>query len=317
MSHSNHVQSLADHGVADTAIARGWRHGDVRANGLRLHYVEAGDPTGELVLLLHGFPECWYSWRHQLDPLGSQGFRVVALDLPGFGQSDKPRGVAAYDLERLTADVVACVAQLNRGAPAAALVGHDWGGSIAWACGALAPETARRLAIINCPPGPGLRQAWRQPVQILKSWYIFFFQLPRVPEALLSAGGFRFVDQALAPARRRNPTAVTPEDIALERAEMARPGALPAAINYYRALLRLTPAALDRLSHPVRVPTLLIWGDRDPYAAVELTRGFSQWALSGEVVHLPQAGHFSHQEEPERVSNQLAEWLEPERAMGA
>ncbi len=293
----------------DPAVQNSWRHGEVIANGVQLHYVEAGNPDGELVLLLHGFPECWYSWRLQIGPLADTGRRVIALDLPGFGQSDKPAGVAAYSLDTLAADIAGCVDRLNHGRPAAALIGHDWGGSIAWTIGVLYPETARRLVVVNCPPAYALRRAWRNPKQALKSGYVFFFQIPRLPEALLRSGGFRFVDQSLEPARRRNPNGVTAEDVAYERMEMARPGALTSALNYYRALVRLTPAALRRMEQPVGVPTLLIWGDHDPYAQVELTRDLPMWATHGRVAHLPDEGHFSHQEEPERVNQLLTDFL--------
>jgi epoxide hydrolase 4 len=298
-------------GQEDLAGQKGWHHDHVLANGVRLHYVEAGDPDGELVLLLHGFPECWYSWRLQIGLLAERGRRVVAADLRGFGRSDKPAGVEAYTLETLAADVVACVDRLNRGRPAAAIIGHDWGGSIAWVVGSLHPGTMRRLVVLNAPPAYALRRAWRTPRQALKSWYIFFFQIPRLPEVLLRQGGFRFVDQSLAPARRRNPLGVTAEDVAYERREMARPAALTSGLNYYRALVGLPPADLLRLEQPVRVPTLLIWGDRDPYAHRGLTRHFSRWATAGRLVHLPDAGHFSHQEEPERVNQLLIEWLAP------
>ncbi|MBV9168625.1 MAG: alpha/beta fold hydrolase [Chloroflexi bacterium] len=293
----------------DPASQQGWRHDYVLTNGVRLHYVEAGDPDGELVLLLHGFPECWYSWRLQIDPLAERGLRVVAVDLRGFGRSEKPAGVSAYTLTTLAADVVGCVAQLNHGERAAAVIGHDWGGTIAWSVGSLYPHTTRRLAIANCPPGYALRRAWRIPRQLLRSWYIFFFQVPRLPELLLRLGNFRFVDQSLAPARQRNPRGVRPQDIAYVRTEMTRPGALTSGLNYYRALVRLRPADLRRLEQPVSVPTLLIWGDQDPYIDVRLTRDFLRWAPAGRLVHLPEAGHFSHQEEPARVNQLLIEWL--------
>jgi epoxide hydrolase 4 len=163
--------------------------------------------------------------------------------------------------------------------------------------------------LVNCPSAYALRRAWRNPKQTFTSWYIFLFQVPRVPEALLRAGGFRFVDQALDPARRRNPGDVTAEAIAYERSEMARPGTLTCALNYYRALVRLEPAARRRLERTVSVPTVLIWGDQDPYAQVGLTREFAAWASAGRLVHLPAAGHFSHQEEPERVNQLLTGWL--------
>jgi pimeloyl-ACP methyl ester carboxylesterase len=271
--------------------------------------VEAGDPDAELVLLLHGFPECWYSWRLQIGALAATGRRVVAVDLPGFGRSDKPTRLEAFNLEALVADVVAGIEQLTGGRPALGVVGHDWGGSLVWTLGVVAPDAARRLAVINCPPAYAWRRAWSQPRQALKSWYVFFFQLPRVPEALLRLGRFRFVDQALEPAHRRQPAAVTAEDIAYERSEMQRPGALTSALNYYRALARLSREALGRLQRPVTVPTLLIWGDRDPYADVSLTRDFPAWASHGRIEHLPEAGHFAHQEEWQRVNHLLLDWL--------
>ena len=286
-----------------------WRHREIIANGVRLHYVEAGPAAAPLALLLHGFPECWYSWRHQLPALANAGYHVVAPDLRGYGRSEKPPGVDAYGIQTLVADVAALIDALGGGEPAALVAGHDWGGGIVWALGALQPQQARALAVINCPHARALLRAWRRPAQLLRSWYIAFFQLPLLPEVALRAGGLRIVDAAFAPGRRRSPAMITPADVAYLRRELARPGALTCAINYYRALRRQPPRTVRRLARPVAAPVLLIWGVQDPALLPELTEGMEEWAPNCRLVRLADAGHFCHQEYPERVNRSLLDWL--------
>src|SRR5262245_41030663 len=158
-------------------------HRVVETNRIRLHC--AVDGAGPLVIFLHGFPESWYSWRHQLAALAPH-FRVVAPDLRGYGESDKPAGVEAYAMEELVADVAGLVAAF--GARDAVIVGHDWGGGIAWELAMTRPELVKRLVVLNCPHLAIFRQHLQDPRQLLKSWYMFFFQLPWLPEALLGAG---------------------------------------------------------------------------------------------------------------------------------
>ena len=165
-------------------IAGPWSHHQAIVNGVRLHYVEAGE--GPLVVLLHGFPEFWYAWRDQIPALAAAGYRVVAPDMRGYNLSEKPPGVTSYRLEHLTADVAALIRQL--GAERATVVGHDWGGAVAWQLPVFHPEVVERLAVLNAPhPGALLREL-RTLEQLRRSWYIAFFQLPWLPELALRAG---------------------------------------------------------------------------------------------------------------------------------
>ena len=159
------------------------REGYAEIGDQRLHYVEAGD--GPLIVLLHGFPEFWYGWREQIRPLAAAGFRVVAPDMRGYNLSSKPDGVAAYDVGQLTADIRDLIRE--RGAETAMLVGHDWGGSVAWATAMNHPEVVGRLAILNAAHPRKLSQGLHHPGQLRKSWYFFFFQTPGLPEAVVHA----------------------------------------------------------------------------------------------------------------------------------
>jgi epoxide hydrolase 4 len=273
------------------------------ALGVRLHYVEAGD--GPPVVLLHGFPECWYCWRHQIGPLADAGFRVLAPDQRGYNDSDKPRGVRNYRLSLLVQDVVGLIR--HAGAERAAVVGHDWGGVLAWVVAMAHPEVVDRLAVLNAPHPLAYRRELANPAQLLRSWYVLFFQLPWLPERLLSARGYRFVREALTRQAGR-PGAFTPEEVRLYQEAMARPGALTAALNYYRALPRFWGEAL-RAERTVNAPTLVIWGERDPYLGVGMTRGLERWVPNVRVERLPDVSHAVQNEAPERVNELLVEFL--------
>jgi pimeloyl-ACP methyl ester carboxylesterase len=250
-----------------------------------LHYVEAGD--GPLVVLLHGFPEFWFSWRHQLEALSTAGFRVVAVDQRGYNLSDKPHGLGAYRIERLAADVAQLIVGLGV-ERAAAVVGHDWGGGIAWAFAMHYPERLERLAILNAPHPATFVRHLANPAQLRKSWYMFFFQLPWLPEALLRANNFAAIRRQL------------PEPEYVEA--LQQPGALTAAINYYRAMFRVRPAALRRRFEK---PVLAIWGQRDRFFGPDLAVPDPRLVPQAEVKRLSDAGHWVQLDQPERVSELL------------
>lgn len=274
-------------------------HVTVRANGIRLHCVEAG--TGPLVLLLHGFPESSYAWRRQLPALAARGFRAVAPDLRGYGRSDRPRGVAAYAVEALVDDVTGIVEAL--GERDAVLVGHDWGGIIAWYTAMLRPASVRRLIILNAPhPAAYAREMRRLSSQVWRSWYAAMHQLPRLPELAWRAGDFALLRRVLrtGPARTR-------EEIAECVSALSSPGAMTAALNYYRAALRHRPEGIRR----IQAPTLLIWGERDRFLVPELTEGLERWVPDLTIERLPRATHWLHHEEPERVSELIARFARP------
>jgi pimeloyl-ACP methyl ester carboxylesterase len=273
-------------------------------NGLTFHYVQAG--RGPTILLLHGFPEFWYCWRHQIPVLAEAGFHVLAPDLRGYNDSDRPAGMASYRLSLLSADVAGLIQQA--GPAPAVVVGHDWGGLIAWHLAATRPDLMSRLIVLNAPhPAAFLRELRRGPGQWLRSAYILFFQIPWLPERVLSAGGHALLRRVL----RRQPVrsgAFRDEDIRRYQQALARPGALTAALNYYRALLRYPGQAL-RGVHPIAVPTLLLWGEKDPYLSVGMTEGLQRWVTNLQVARLPHAGHWLPSDAPEEVNARILRFL--------
>src|SRR3954467_967974 len=208
----------------------GLREGYADLGDVQLHYVEAGE--GPLIVLLHGFPEFWYGWRLQIKQLAAAGFRVVAPDMRGYNLSSRPEDVKAYDTDRLTADVRGLIQE--RGAESALLVGHDWGGSVAWATAMKYPEVVDRLAILNAAHPRKLSQGLHHPDQLRKSWYFFFFDLPELPEHVVRANNWHFFRHFLRDAR----PAYTPEEMDRYIAAWSQPGAAAGMINYYRFSVR-------------------------------------------------------------------------------
>lgn len=289
------------------AMAEPWAHREAIINGIRLHYVEAGPDDAPLVVLLHGFPEFWYAWRRQIPALAAAGHHVVAPDMRGYNMSEKPPGVRSYAIDALVTDVAGLIA--HTGATRATVVGHDWGGVVAWEAAIRRPDVVERLVILNAPhPGALLRAFRRNPRQLLRSWYAFAFQLPVLPELLFALGDYRVLRRVLRvqPAR---PGAFTDEDIQRYRDAFAVPGARTATINYYRAALRRDPRAVMAAITPVAAPTLLIWGLDDPYLGPELTEGLETWVPRLHVARLPGVSHWVQHDAPERVNALLRDFL--------
>lgn len=284
--------------------AVGWTHREAVVNGVRLHYVEMGE--GSLVILLHGFPEFWYSWRHQIPALAAAGFRVIAPDMRGYNRSEKPRGVGSYRMEALTADVAALLR--HAGAERATIVGHDWGGAVAWQMPVRYPELVERLVVLNAPHPNAMARALLRGSQLRRSWYIFAFQIPALPEATFAA----FNGALLARLFRKDPVrrdAFSEADIGRYRRAFHRPGTLTAAINYYRAAVRRNPLEALRGDGRIACPTLLIWGERDRALGVELSEGLERWVPDIRVERLPDASHWVQNDAPERVNALLLEFL--------
>lgn len=275
-------------------------------NGVRLHLVEAGPEDGPLVILLHGFPEFWRAWERQLGPLARAGFRVVAPDLRGYNLSEKPPGVEAYRVGVLQEDVAALIRAL--GHRRARVVGHDWGGIVAWALALRQPGVVERLVILNAPHPAAFRRVARKPAQWRRSWYIFLFQLPWLPERLLP----RFGRWAL---RGTNPRAYSEAERQLYEEAWAQPGAATAMIHYYRAMLRFGGRQKGGSAQevpPLRLPTLVLWGERDVALLPELANGLERWVPGVRVVRFPRASHWVMRDEPVRVNNLLIEFLSGE-----
>ena len=286
------------------------RHGYAQVGDVRLHYAESGE--GErLVVLLHGFPECWYSWRHQLAVLGER-FHVVAHDMRGYNLSDRPEGVANYKIEKLVDDVTGLIRHL--GARRAAVIGHDWGAGVAWAVAQRNPEYVSKLAALQVPLGA----AWKKNItlrQMLKSWYMFFFQLPKLPEWWIGRDDFAELDKMFRASAR--PGTFTETDLATFKSALRRPGALTAALNYYRAnvftLLRGEGGSDGEhwAARRVTVPTLFVYGERDPFVLPETVRGLGDFIDAPyREVRLARAGHWVQQEYPQEVNAALTSFLE-------
>ncbi len=285
--------------MPDPAVSH--RHIDLR--GLRLHVAEAGPADGPPTILLHGFPEFWFGWRHQIAPLTGSGLRLLIPDQRGYGLSDRPKGIAAYHLDRLAQDVIALadacgLARFN-------LVGHDWGGLVAFWVASFHPERVERLAALNaCHPGvfgPYLR---RHPGQALRSAYAGFFQLPLLPERLLSARR----GHLLRALMRGSSRAGTFSEADLDRyaREWLRPGAVTAMLNWYRALARL-----PRERHPPKIaaPTLILWGERDQALQTGLAEASLALCEQGRLERFPQATHWVQHDAPDAVNAALIAFL--------
>lgn len=278
-------------------------HRFIDVQGVRLHYVEQGE--GPLVILLHGFPECWYSWRHQLPALAAAGFRAVAPDMRGYNLSDKPK--RGYDIDTLAGDVAALGRALAPGDGGVHLAGHDWGGGVAWQVAWRHPAFLRSLAILNAPhPAAFARHARRSPRQLLKSSYMLFFQAPRVPEWVLTRNRAAAVASAFRKSAAR-PEAFTEADLEVYREAILRPGAATAAVNYYRQALRRGTKALP--SSPIVVPTLVLWGEDDPVLGRELNDGLDEWVKNLTIKWIADCGHWTQQERPDVVTSEMLGWL--------
>jgi epoxide hydrolase 4 len=268
-----------------------------------LNAVAAGPKNGPVVLLLHGFPEFWYGWHKQIDPLAAAGFRVIVPDQRGYNKSSKPSGVRSYALTELASDVIAVADQLGQGR--IFLAGHDWGAAVAWSVALLHPKRVAKLAILNVPhPSVMRRYLMKNRRQRRKSWYMFFFQLPYLPEAFLSASNFRRGIASLVGSSR--PGTFSEDDLAQYRAAWAQPGALTAMINWYRAAFRYRAKFSDRT---VRVPTRILWGLRDRFLMAEMAQDSLRYCTQAELITFPEATHWLQHEEPARVSQILVDFF--------
>jgi len=271
----------------------------VEVGDIQLHLAECGPSDGRLLIFLHGFPEYWAAWRHQIGYFARRGFHVVAPDQRGYNLSSKPRRVADYALDRLADDVVGLIDALGR--KQALVVGHDWGAVAAWWAAIRRPSSVERLAVLNAPHPRVFRQALlSDPDQRRRTWYFFFFQLPRLPEFWYARANFdvgvRSVQGSAVPGT------FSDDDMDRYRQAWSRPDCMRSMIHWYRAALRYPPKAVD---DRVRVPTLLIWGERDRFLSPELIEPTLALCDDVELYRVPDARHWVQHEAPETVNEQL------------
>ena len=278
------------------------REGYIDVGDVTLHYVEAGE--GPLVILLHGFPEFWFGWRLQIAPLAAAGFRVVAPDTRGYNLSSRPEGVSEYGVDTLAEDIRGLIQGL--GASSAMVVGHDWGGSIAWTLATNHPEVVDRLAILNAAHPHKLQQGLHHPSQLRKSWYFFFFAIPGLPEDVVHARDWHFFRHFLHAA---NPP-YTPEETERYIEAWSQPGAASGMINYYRSSVRESSAQAKAVHPPIQAPTLVIWGQKDHYLGEDLAEpDHDDVPNLDRVERLEDASHWVHHDEAERVNQLLIEFF--------
>ncbi|XP_006728906.1 epoxide hydrolase 4 [Mirounga angustirostris] len=282
----------------------------IKDSGLRFHYVAAGERGKPLMLLLHGFPEFWYSWRHQLREFKSE-YRVVALDLRGYGETDAPIHRENYKLDCLITDIKDILDSL--GYSKCVLIGHDWGGMIAWLIAICYPEMVMKLIVINFPhPNVFTEYILRHPAQLFKSSHYYFFQIPWFPEFMFSINDFKalkhlFTSQSTGIGRKG--CRLTTEDLEAYIYVFSQPGALSGPINHYRNIFSCLPLK----HHMVTIPTLLLWGEKDAFMEVEMAEVTKIYVKNYfRLTILSEVSHWLQQEQPDIVNKLIWTFLKEE-----
>ena len=276
----------------------------VETNGIRLNVAQAGPKDGEMVILLHGFPEFSFGWKRQIRYLAAEGYRVWAPDQRGYNLSDKPDGIAAYNIDELAADVIGLIDAA--GQKQVVLVGHDWGAAVAWRVAAKYPDRLAKMVVMNVPHGTVMQQTLKRNFsQLRKSWYMFFFQIPWLPETLAQRQDWKMVAESLIKSSR--PGTFTDSDLIQYRLAWSQPKAYQSMINWYRSMLQKPPVQLE--SPRIMVPTLLIWGVKDNFLRREMAQPSIDLCDDGRLVFIEEASHWLHHEEPDRVNELIGSFL--------
>lgn len=270
---------------------------------MNFHVKVAGDEDGELVVLLHGFPEFWYGWKNQIDVLADAGYRVVVPDQRGYNKSEKPKGVDEYHIDKLRDDVVEIIYQFNR--DNAIIIGHDWGGAAGWHIASTQPEAVRKFIAINIPHPAVMPEVMRRhPKQIFKSLYMLFFQIPWLPEKLLSINDYKIMKRTLKQSSNKN--TFSRMDLDEYQKAWSENGALTGMLNWYRAV----PDGLKSLEEKVEVPVQIIWGMNDRFLSKELAEASFKLLGTGTIVWIENATHWVNHEQPEMVNRHILRFLE-------
>ena len=278
------------------------QHAIHRTNGIELHVAAAGPENGPLVILLHGFPEYWGAWRVHMKCLAEAGFRVLAPDQRGYNTSDKPERVADYRLDTLADDIVGLIE--GQGRRKATVVGHDWGGAVAWRLAQVHGDRLDRVAVLNCCPLEVIQHtSWLNPSQLLKSWYTFLFQIPWFPEWAISLRNFALLASSMTLSGLRG--TFSAEVLAGLRQAWQQPGAIRSMLGWYRANMRKPP----RPGGKVSIPSMLLWGEQDRFLGTVLAHKTMELCDAGELVLFPNNTHWINHEAAEEVSRHLLRFL--------
>jgi len=289
----------------------------VPTTGVNLHVVEGGNEKGELIILLHGFPDCWYAWKSVIPHLVEEGYYVVVPDLRGYNLSDKPKGLWEYEIRDMADDVLGLLEHFKR--DKAIIAGHDWGGIIGWHLATKNPAAVSKLIVLNSPhPAALRRELAKDPTNIITLWYILFFSIPIIPNSLLTYHPNLFV--------RRYFHKLSQLDEDIQSSAWVQEGAMESMLSYYKSLLRSlifnlghtsltkTKKKKDTSNGPaadsqvVQAPTLLIWGERDA-SLIKESAECGQWVPKVQIRYLKEATHYVLQDAPKTVTNYILEFL--------
>ena len=279
-------------------------HSFIDTNGVRLHVAQAGPKSGVPVVLLHGFPEFWYGWRNQIPALVEAGCRVIVPDQRGYNLSGKPKGVKNYRVDELVKDVIGLIDALEY--EKVNLVGHDWGAVVAWTLAILHPERLHKLGIMNVPhPAVMKRFLTRDLEQIRRSWYVFFFQLPWLPEAGMKRDNWRGAELALRGSGKIH--TFSKEDIVKYKEAWSQPGAMTSMLNWYRAVIRHQPPMPKDVR--VKVRTLMMWGMKDVALSHRMARPSMDLVDEGNLILFPEATHWVQHDAAGEVNHYLVDFF--------
>ena len=279
-------------------------HSHIETNGVRLHVVQAGPKSGTPVILLHGFPEFWYGWRKQIPALVDAGCRVIVPDQRGYNLSDKPKDKKDYGVFTLVDDVLGLIKALDY--EKVNLVGHDWGAVIAWALAVTHPEKLHKLTVMNAPHPAVMRKfLQRDCEQMRRSWYGGFFQIPWLPEKILSANSFREMVRGMRNSAKKN--TFTAEDFEKYKEAWSQPDAMTSMLNWYRAIVQHPPQMPEDTR--VKVRTLMMWGMKDFALTHRMARPSMDYCDEGNLILFPESTHWVHLDAAEEVNHYLIDFL--------
>jgi len=279
-------------------------HSYIETNGLKLHVAQTGPKSGIPVVLLHGFPEFWYGWRKQIPALVEAGCRVIVPDQRGYNLSDKPKGIKDYRVDELVKDIIGLIDALEY--EKVNLVGHDWGAVVAWMLANQHPERLHRLSIMNVPhPAVMRRFLTRDIEQIRRSWYVFLFQLPWLPEMGMRRNDWRGAVSALRGSGKIH--TFTNQDIEKYKEAWSQPGAMTSMINWYRAAMRFQPKMIN--DSRIKVPTLMMWGMKDFALSHRMARPSMDYVDEGNLILFPDATHWVQHDAAEEVNHYLVDFI--------
>ena len=276
----------------------------LETNGIHLHVALAGPEDGPLIVLLHGFPEFWFGWKNQIQPLAEKGYRVVAPDQRGYNLSDKPEGIDNYTVDHLRDDVIGIIEHFQK--ESAIVIGHDWGGAVAWHLAATHPEYVDKLIVLNIPhPKAMPRVLKKNPLQWMKSSYIAFFQLPNLPEKALGMGEFKAMQQSIEQTSK--PNTFSPHEMEQYKTAWSQSDALTAMLNWYRAIRRGSFRQIPETK--IKVPVRIIWGLGDQFLSPMLAKESMSFCEEVNLAFVGEATHWIQHEQPDIVNRLIEQFI--------